>query len=177
MKGEIATSDSNHRRRGLKPTAAIIGLAGLMALVAPAAADAAKPWQGHWHGSGQNPATGYGRFKVDFDVTKRKKVGGVEVRNYVTGCYEQQSRAYFPLTEIDQTDRLQLVTTRSGREVWRFRVKQTFDDGFGSDYTVRVEGHINKAWTRVGYASEVDFYGPSLGDLCVPGADWEGSHA
>jgi hypothetical protein len=153
----------------------LIGLAGLLALVAPVAADAAKPWQGHWHGSGTNPAAGKGRFKVDFDVTRHKKVVGMEVRNWVTSCYDGQSRVYFPLTEIDDTDRLSLGD-HGTRNYWDFRVAQTFDDGFGFNYTAEVVGHINTAWTRVTLNSFVAFRGSALGPECIHGAEWTGTH-
>jgi hypothetical protein len=174
MKGTIATLDSNGRRRTLKSTIAIIGLAGLLALVGPAAAEAGKPWMGHWHGSGKNPATGQGQFKVNFDVTRKKRVVDLVVKNYVTGCYDQQSRIYFPLTEFDQTDRLKRtdVGGTGSWNSWSFWVDQTFDDGFGFDYRVVVSGDFNKAWTRVRNSSFVSFTGSALGDECVPGADW-----
>jgi len=124
-----------------------ITLGGILS--APAAGDH-KPWHHKYKGSDWGTAQPPEKFHVTFDVSSKKRIVDLEVRNLNAWCeFDGEERPpgyHFGPIEFTKAPKIDSVGNDEG-----FAVTETFDDGFGGggSYEVEVQGRFENRYKRV----------------------------
>jgi len=105
---------------------------------------APKPWAGEWKGTGTGD-TGE-PFKVRFDITAKKKVVDAEVESFWVDCPGRPGLQFNgQFTGTDKVDDQRYI-----------RLKEDFESGVGTTYTVLLIGRLSDSYKTVKGIVDVD---------------------